>query len=124
MTNYTPEELRRIDALVAEKVFKFDIAYYEKYQGSDYSGPLIDLPYPQGYSICPHYTISIADAWTIVEKLVDHDPVICQWYYEDDTWEWSCSFEDDSAKASTVPLAICLAALKAVDIDIDKALVD
>ena len=68
----------------------------------------------------PEYSTSIAAAWEVVEKLATtelykgHDITICG-----HIGKWSVDFASDDAKnytvdAASLPLAICLAALKAV----------
>lgn len=68
----------------------------------------------------PHYTTDIAAAWQVVEKLKKHGfyaviwvkPGIVQLYCHNEV----CTIEEKG----TVPLAICLAALKAVGVEIDE----
>ena len=93
---------RELDALVAEKVMG-------------------DLP-PRGYSI-PDYSIFISAAWAVVEKLYLTSEFFLEtsYYGMDKNKRWWAQFSthgiDDEfhAEAPTAPLAICRAALKAVE---------
>lgn len=63
-----------------------------------------------------HYSTGIAAAWEVVSKLKDRSPTV---FWGIDNSLWWCRFEhpiEVSACADTAPLAICLAALKAVGI--------
>ena len=74
----------------------------------------------------PHYSTDIAAAWELVEKL-NTAPFLCDFYLDRNAdWEdgepgsWCAEFGPDlhhKAFARTAPLAICLAALKAVQAD-------
>lgn len=112
-------EGRSLDLLVAEKVFGWsnmspghtgDDAY-----GHDPTCP--DLP-AHGRIHVPHYSTSIADAWKIVEILA----VKSDWVSVGNTEnkdEWACVIGNRSPyiheRAKTAPVAICRAALKAVE---------
>ena len=99
---------RELDALIAEKVMGF-----RKHHAHGY---LRNAPGEE-----PHYSTNIADAWEVVERLVstpgpngDHHSVQVDYsggavVVIDENEDWQVS-----AIAGTVPLAICLAALKAV----------
>ena len=58
----------------------------------------------------------IADAWLVVEQLgKSFDVSRCRKFQEIEAWFWEASFHNGpDAQADTAPLAICLAALKAV----------
>ena len=89
---------RELDARIAEEVMGH-INFY----GGEYIGP--------------HYSTQIADAWLVVEKLggvvgIDRFPK----YDDPDEWYWDVGFNKGTAQADTAPLAICLAALKAVEL--------
>lgn len=96
---------RELDALIAEKVMGFPL---EIIRGA---------PYPE----CPrHYSTDIAAAWEVVEKDDGwgHDWRVKRWVSS--SKPYSCTAERTAdgqnfyAEAETAPLAICLAALKAV----------
>lgn len=120
---------REIDALVAEKVMgwmPFPLADGEVMEGYYYNG-ITTWPTP-----APNYSTNIADAWQVVEMLSDeyeYDHVTISssnkvWYcdivknlpanedgeLDSDVWDHT---------ASTAPMAICLAALKAMGVEIE-----
>lgn len=125
---------RELDRLVAEKIFGRDPmnARHGLHKDGDIE---YHWGYPLGHDVAPYYSTNIAAAWEVVEKL-----------YADGYWAelqtpWnepggeanqghSCGFTpflttgwngvpDHWTPAPTMPLAICLAALKAKGIDID-----
>jgi hypothetical protein len=116
--SYTKEQLRKIDALIAEHMFGHEVFT---------NGLGIQLMYPEKLRAAtnvPHYSTNIATAWDIVEKLHGHGVRIetgsdgvnryrCLSYYND-----TCI----SVRATTAPLAICLLALKSKGIDIEQEL--
>ena len=95
---------RELDALIAEKVMD-DMLAGIRLDGS----PMFDD--------IPHYSTQIADAWLVVEKLgKSFDVSRCRKFQEIEAWFWEASFHNGpDAQADTAPLAICLAALKAVE---------
>ena len=105
---------RELDAKIHKEIFGHEIEI---------------CPMHHSHSCCgrnlPNYSTQIADAWLVVEKLAKenygfgiyittiidldgglHDNWGC--YFENDDFEWEVEEE-------TAPLAICLAALKAVE---------
>lgn len=131
---------RELDALIAEKVMGATVVYpYRSEPGHPYPGvnPIwTDEPWqatsnPQsisGLENVPHYSTNIADAWMVVEKMgrwhgfdfmiVMPDP---EQTFHLRTYEagWYEATNDGPERrvvsyADTAPLAICLAALKAV----------
>jgi len=75
-----------------------------------------NLPYRSGVPLA--YSTTIAAAWLVVEKL-DRPFEIINFKHEG-RWRWSVSFYRDdlfdyTAEADTAPLAICRAALKALE---------
>lgn len=100
---------RELDALVAEKVMGWNCELREchtrKVLHSEYGGP-------------PHYSTDIADAWLVVEK-IDQQVTVTKcadgWLVTIDDYFCHGGVE---IMAGTAPLAICLAALKAVGVDI------
>lgn len=130
---------RERDALVAERVmgwvkdggrrgFWFDPADPKLFYASGYTHDGSDYDFPD---FCP--TTDIAAAWEVVEKLVElgmypdlistGDPVawrcVVDKYIEDvdtdEALEWP-----RSAVAATAPEAICIAALRAVGVEVDQ----
>ena len=111
---------RELDARIAIEVIGFNKRVVSKIDG---------LPYAE----VPHYSTRIQDAWLVAEKMVSLEPVWVgdshRWftidapYVDCDVWyagfRYSIDYEgegwDIEAKADTAPLAICLAALKAVE---------
>lgn len=99
-------EPRERDALVAEKVMGKDVRCTCDF-------------------CLPTYTTSIAAAWQVVEKINrEHGPFhlrdVCHRFGDDAPIFWRAWFESTGPKhesyvdADTAPLAICIAALKAV----------
>jgi hypothetical protein len=119
--------LRKIDRLVAEKVLKQEtrikwVVTQKKYEYKFYNvnGDEIWLPLPK-------YSTDIKDAWQVVEKLRDryvyidltnNDDLYCCELMEQD-WENESRYFTYYADAETAPLAICLAALKAVGVEVE-----
>ena len=119
---------RELDALVAEKMMGWKWAVTKENgivpfrrlvdPDIDYSRiPDALLPDDKSLRILdrgyPHYSIFIDDAWPVVEKFDEYDiykdehRVVCKVAMKGDMWSM--------AIADTVPEAICLAALKAVE---------
>ncbi len=113
---------RELDALVAEKVMGIELTITS--QGHPYfrDGTLLRVP-------IAHYSTDIAAAWQVVEKMRDlgywcqmrnefeaHDGPDC-WagFTPHSTTGWN-GRPDHWTQAETLPLAICLAALKAVGV--------
>lgn len=107
---------RELDALIAEKVMGRPT---ERYAGAvvfSVDPNSIQGVYPLDY-IVPHYSTDIAAAWEVVEKVYD-------WNFRLERFEglskdyYGAQFflngEWHYGEADTAPLAICLAALKAV----------
>lgn len=109
---------REIDALVAEKVMGLDVFEDQaNYRGVGTiphatTGRLGDLP---------HYSTDIAAAWQVLDKFDGYD-LSKAWANED---RYGCALACElwyydgrgAAGASTMPHAICLAALKAKGIE-------
>ena len=106
---------RELDALIAEKVM--GLAGVRDGKSWLYGD---NWTYHKKGVLClvPHYSTQIADAWQVVEKMKEHGAdehngiTIMydenRWYVEFPLPSW------EYAEAPTAPLAICLAALKAV----------
>ena len=122
---------REIDKLIAEKVMGW--TYLEKaklngHSGTDWTGI---TPTLSRQSI-PTYTTDVAAAWTVIKKLKDRDghPNYLWLSYQGDavltkhnSSHWLCAFaspEQFRAEADTAPMAIALAALAAVGVEIKE----
>lgn len=99
---------RELDGLIAEKVMGLKV--YGQFHETN-RGVRIHVP---------RYSTNIEDAWLVVEKLKDKVDI---GFFNDSLGNWNCKILDKSdwslteIEAETAPLAICLAALKAVDIE-------
>lgn len=128
-----------LDALVAEKVMGEQICEHSRKgsvaQSSGWAmcmkcAPGGDLKYH--YHFLPHYSVYIADAHKVVEAITKRFPakdsgmptiMLVYRGYRDPEWIVKCQHrvngmwhdEWTEGKAETVPLAICRAALKAVE---------
>ncbi|MFE4202092.1 BC1872 family protein [Aneurinibacillus aneurinilyticus] len=103
---------RELDGLIATKVFGYKIAPIH----ADEDLWILDdsqelhVSYP-----VPHYSTNIADAWQVVEKFKECD------LQKHESGNYTCyitlykTYESD---AETAPLAICLAALKAIGVEV------
>jgi hypothetical protein len=121
-------ELRLLDLQVAEKVFGYDRLTARVDPMNRNGEPQYHMGYPHGHDFAPFYSIDIAAAFTIVEKMwptwqvemvncyklhtliTDHVRI---WYVrfidnENDMNNWS-------AEADSLPEAICQAALKSIE---------
>lgn len=102
-------DLRKIDQLVAEKVMGWKLTPY----GWDVPENKYNLGFEWNL---PHFSSSIENAWQVAEKFKyykvekDRDSYYC---------ELLCNDGFVYIEAETAPLAICLAALKAYEIDIE-----
>lgn len=96
----TLEAGRELDSLVAEKVMKVPF----RRRGIWHKNPIR----------CPHYSTDIAAAWAAVEKLGPPEWVTLIYSKTDKYWECSLNSDAEFSTAPTAPLAICRAALAAV----------
>lgn len=73
----------------------------------------------QGFPTMP-YTTSGDAMLQVIEKTVSRVILSRVWRNWEERWVWSCSVEGafGYAEADTAPLAVCLAALKALNIEI------
>jgi hypothetical protein len=127
--------LREIDALVAEKVMGCKVKVYEYGHGevlfcecgngqhSTDEERHDDRRIPGDPYELMHFSSDIAAAWLVVEEVTNRigsQYVAVQHCFvnDDDDWGWSVTLGDVQAQAATVPLAICLAALKAVGVEV------
>lgn len=110
---------RELDALVAEKVMGHKITMWNelfKVAKRKNDIPVIMLGETQ-YKPIPSYSTNIADVWQVVEELSAYYGVEV---YQDKGVPCECNVyhlgsRKGMAIADTVPLAICLAALEAVE---------
>ena len=117
---------REVDALVAKEVFGCQVEYWED-DGTPYCG-CKDKEHkwydPRGCACrLKYYSTEIEAAWEVVEKLRCEEMELRITYIN----QWACSFSHGrvspvySVEADTGPMAICLAALKAVGHDFNKS---
>lgn len=96
---------RELDVLVHERVMDG----LKPFGGPGMTGFYVDS--------VPHYSTSIADAWEVLEKFPEVQRLEKRWPGEEPPGWW-CEVGIDggsfAAIGETAPLAICLAALKAV----------
>lgn len=115
----------RLDALVAEKVFGCTpyIGPSAQYEcGCSPMNPEHETMI-NSWCVIPKYSTSIADAWQVVEK-IEKDFAIQISSDGDAKIIWYCYLENEdkgvwvNEKADTAPHAICLAALKAIGVEV------
>jgi hypothetical protein len=107
---------REMDKLIAERITKLKGIKWSSYCPIDWiyhhAGGL-------GWSVIPFYSTNISAAWQVVEKLNEKWSVRVISYYQSDCLAniWDVKNFDKSymARADTVPLALCRAALLAVN---------
>lgn len=123
---------RELDALIAEKVMGWENVH-------KHGSRLVGIPPTQpGIPVClaggeiPPYSTDIAAAWEVVEKLQKDNPFWKTSNYEgwmnfnlgpttgNDGFGWYANFGDSNtiAYGKTAPHAICLAALKALGVEV------
>lgn len=121
---------RELDALVAEKVMGCKVLW----QKATVSGPYCGCNCADGFEEGPHsdpnrmdanlksYSTDIAAAWEVVEKLAENGKLLELYAGGGPKGaSWTATFFDGSSGneyADTAPHAICLAALKAVGVDL------
>lgn len=95
--------LREIDALVAEKVMGLHDTHAIQY----------------GEKAIPNYSTDISAAWEVVEKMMKGEAgpigslqIDCMWP------EWRVKYLDTITRSDSAPLAIALAALKSVGVEV------
>jgi len=98
---------------------EIDILVHEKVMGRKPGGSLPLSAWP------PHYSTNISAAWGVVEKLGKEK----QWFFhtrgkcgEVDLIDFPKNINNDSINvyADSIPLAICLAALKSVGHEVER----
>lgn len=118
---------REMDALVAEKVMQIAVFVdYATIRGQQMAISWWDAPKEdENAKPIPDYSTDIAAAWQVVEaprlaELLEYVEVSVVRYHD----RYECHIEDDTAarlyiaEADTAPHAICLAALKAVGVEL------
>lgn len=122
---------RKLDALIAVQVMGWTAVHEEgigDYDGEEFVVEYVELRgippagvhvlyHFTGESCIPRYSTSIEAAWMVVEKMFKDGFGFNMFRDQNDAApEWECEFWNRavSATAPTAPLAICLAALKAV----------
>lgn len=138
---------RELDALIAEKVMGYtrgvDSFTLTSYRTPQYpngvpveqdvlrphdpdSGPDLCLE-DEFWSVTP-YSTDIAAAWTVVEKIKTlkiEGVFLIEYTPHNKNKQWACGWDNygdfNGSFGMTPPLAICLAALKAVGVDPDSA---
>jgi hypothetical protein len=135
---------RELDALVAEKVMGWKWQRHEDSKGwwcetfhdpnglkalvRDEKGTRESHWWPggeMGARSMPSYSTEISAAWEVVEKMVGKRPAFFVMDRPVDVFskEWRCAFDTSGAYswADSAPFAICLAALKAVGVEVPDA---
>jgi hypothetical protein len=121
---------RELDALVAEKVMGLKQVHRAYDLGEPVTGELY-FDNNQDWGTVPFYSTDIAAAWSVIDHLIAlasaamDQPYFelrtCGSYYtavwDTEERDWPTVTED----ADTAPLAICLAALKAVGVEASNA---
>jgi len=112
MTYEAHEAGRELDALISEDVLGIPCFYHD--ESENYIGEHSDMP-------IPHYSTDIAAAWEVWEHLVGHGWTIGLEYMKTaQGMQYRCDLHATKTGdvvdvfAPEAPLAICLAALKAV----------
>lgn len=103
---------RALDALVAEKVMGEPVTWLPtalSHRDPHQSGEVFGA---KGWHRVPSYSTDIADAWLVVEKMRERGFVISA---TPNQQSWCATFGADSVWGETAPLAICRAALAAVE---------
>lgn len=111
-----------LDKLVAEKVMGLKVV-----EDNEYPGEYLYLNEERDPRWIPEYSIDIADTWRVIEKLDRagwHVTLTWVGSWTSGINAWRClffSYENwGEATASTAPLAICLAALKACGVEVTE----
>jgi Phage ABA sandwich domain len=97
--------LRDIDRLVAEEVMRYNLSGLS-------------------HLTTPYFSTNIADAWRVVEKLIDEGYDI-NVYNHNKEFNVEINIEEDDkhlwfyGEADSAPLAICLAALEVVGVEVE-----
>ena len=119
---------RELDAYVAEKVMgrlkpegdiaRMGLGFHPQGHETRYWSISTADSKRSWYYEGPQYSTDIAAAWEVVEKMHSRDfSMMAEWDDEDRMWFVGFSNKESykADEAATAPLAICLAALKAVE---------
>lgn len=110
-------DLRQIDVLVAEKVLQW------KRGRTEYGEMPWKAPDGKGYLFVPRFSSDIAATWQVVEKMRERETYIAVEchpnYWRAVVYDGNWYFEL-SEHADTAPLAICLAALRTVGVEVPE----
>ena len=120
-------DTREIDRLVSEKVMGLSVLpIYDDVPPRPITGYEIHTA-PGQYARLPHYSIDIAAAWEVVEKM-KADGWAVNIYSGNGSQCWEAEFghpsdrsQDAGSETSPLPLAICLAALRVKGVEVDNA---
>lgn len=107
---------RELDALVAEKVMGWTGIENDNLDGTDwYAG---SPPGSEGHAEVPAFSTDISAAWEVVEE-VNRKNVYGFRLHNPGNGVWEASW-NVLAEGMSAPLAICLAALKAVGVEVSE----
>jgi hypothetical protein len=108
VSDYTPEQLRRIDGLIEQHVFGRAVEWRDGVPYSpDHSAPML----------LPEYTAAGTWAWLVLEWLARNVGTVC---IDVGTETWYSVCEKIEVVAITLPLAVCLHALAVAGVDVEK----
>lgn len=117
---------RQIDALVAEKVMGLPIECVTRNYVVDFATQKCEYgpDYLVNGATGPYYSTDIAAAWEVLSKfsnyIIQHDlDKFKLSIYNDDHVSWSTVPRWAEAAADTAPMAITLASLKAVGVEVE-----
>jgi len=115
---------RKLDVLVAEKVMGWEDIHFDK-NGNCFGKPPKDFPQQCSIHQVPHFSTNIMSAWRVVEKFSEYGwfATVCRFPCSSGANVHLQKVLSDGTPSNdkpiqvqekTAPLAICLAALKAV----------
>jgi hypothetical protein len=121
---------RQLDILIAEKVMgqtdfsHLPVVWREDENTDGFVCPRCNTSGDDSNPCVLYYSSDIADAWQVVQKLKDKKrngiPAGFTLEYDDYHKIWRCTFGRTMGFSGTAPLAICLAALKAVGVEVEN----
>jgi hypothetical protein len=107
---------RELDILVAEKVMGKTVRSKNEVTNNSFKHEYDELVVDLGngrYEFIRHYSTDIADAWEVVEQLNDPESYL-DIKIQSCIDGWFVDYCNERTVAETIPLVICIAALKAV----------